>query len=315
MRHQYRIDPLLRSDFTNAPKAISYFEKVCGTSKFILIDIGGYFAKIQQQVDNRFSNNFVGCVEDTENGVQKYEATGFLPKPVIHVARSPLKNPEDFLVGQSIVYSVEAILREQGDIIHGRTACVIGYGKIGRSIAGLLHARHVRTVVFDIDPIKQIDALSHGFSVSPSLAYALRNSGIIFCATGNLSLKKEDFALVGDGTYIATVTSSEDELELSPLNQGYQINHISEHVTRYRKKGHYFFVLNRGQAVNFIHGAAVGPFIYLVHAEILVAIGMLLGSNLSGGLHEVNPEVRKKIAEIWYHVFAPKEDTREDMRK
>jgi len=71
------------------------------------------------------------------------------------VARSPLKDPEDFLVGQSVVFSTEALMRGRGDILHGRPALVIGFGKLGSSIARLLHAKGVQVTVYDIDPIRR----------------------------------------------------------------------------------------------------------------------------------------------------------------
>lgn len=73
-----------------------------------------------------------------------------LPCPVISVARSPLKDPEDYLVGQSVVFSTEAVMRGRGDILHGRPSLVIGFGKLGSSIARLLQAKGVHVTVLDI---------------------------------------------------------------------------------------------------------------------------------------------------------------------
>jgi adenosylhomocysteinase len=84
---------------------------------------------------------------------------------VFSVARSPLKDPEDYLVGQSITFSAEALIRSRGDILHGRRAAVIGYGKLGRSIAAMLHAKHVGVTVYDSDPL----SLLAGVSTEPGL--------------------------------------------------------------------------------------------------------------------------------------------------
>jgi adenosylhomocysteinase len=306
IKHRFRIHKLSRDMFRDEEKAVSFFQESCQNSPFIILDIGGYASGIQKVLADRFAGRYLGAIEDTENGFRRYEAALHLPLPVIHVARSPLKNPEDYLVGQSIVYSVEALLREQGDIFHGRTACVVGYGKIGASIAALLHARHVRTVIFDRDPIKQIDAMSHGFSVAPTIDDAIKNAGLLFCATGQVSLKEREFLSLDNGAYIATVTSSDDELDLTSIKSGYEIHHTSEFITRYRRKGQYFYILNRGQAVNFIHGASVGPFIYLVHAEILASLGRLLQEQLAAGLHENSSAIRGRIARLWYNAFGPR---------
>ncbi len=52
----------------------------------------------------------------------------------------------------------------------------------------------------------------------------------------------------------------------------YARQQVQQHISRYTATGHYFYVLNGGNAVNFLHGACVGSFIYLVQAEILAAV-------------------------------------------
>lgn len=163
------------------------------------------------------SERFLGVIEDTENGVQKYESAGALPVPVISVARSPLKNPEDHLVGQSIVFSTEALLRQRGDIFPGRKAAVLGYGKLGRSIAQELRSKGVRTIGRDHDPVRLAEAFSHGYEVLQDRSRALAGADLVLCATGNVSLSGENYAQLRNGAYLATVTSSDDELDLRSL--------------------------------------------------------------------------------------------------
>ncbi|MCP9837441.1 hypothetical protein KBY84_08030 [Cyanobium sp. N.Huapi 1H5] len=304
LSHTYPVEVISRDVVSDPDKCLQLVIKYGQGHPIVLADIGGYFANCLNFLASNYPGPFLGVVEDTENGHQKYAAIN--PKcPVVSVARSPLKNPEDFLVGQSIVFSTEALLRERGDILHGRTACVIGYGKIGRSIANLLHARHVRTVVYDIDPVKCIDAMSHGFFVAPSLEEGLYGAGLVFCATGNHSLKEDHFRHLENGSYVATVTSSEDEIELEKVRKRYNVKHIHDFVTRYSNEVNHFYLLNRGQAVNFIHGAAVGPFIYLIQGEILASIGRLSGGKVANGIHENSCELRQAIANKWLSVFSP----------
>lgn len=103
--------------------------------------------------------NLVGIVEDTENGYQKYQSKIQTARdarrlcPIVSVARSSLKLPEDFLVGQAIVFSAESVLREQKQVLAGKQAMVIGYGKIGSSIATTLPAKGVRVAIAEADPI------------------------------------------------------------------------------------------------------------------------------------------------------------------
>ncbi|MDT9688809.1 adenosylhomocysteinase [Streptomyces sp. P9(2023)] len=180
---------------------------------------------------------------------------------------------------------------------------VIGFGKLGSSIARLLHAKGVRVTVYDIDPVRRTQALSQGFTVARDREGGLGEAGLVLCATGALSLRGEDFTRLRNGAYVATVTSSEDELELAGLPHVYERATVGEHVTRYVTTGHYFYLLNGGNAVNFLHGASVGPFIFLVQAEILAASAALARGELDPGMHEISPGDRATIAALWLDYF------------
>lgn len=296
-------DPLTRDLFADDDRALEYLESRAGGEDVVLLDVGGYFAPVLAALCDRFSGRILGVVEDTENGHRRYEDLDKLPCPVVSVARSPLKDPEDFLVGQSVVFSTEALMRGRGDIMHGRPALVIGFGKLGSSIARLLHAKGVQVTVFDIDPIRRAQALSQGFTVARNREDALHNSGLVLCATGSISLRSEDFSALRNGAYVATVTSSEDELDLAGLPEVYTRTRDGEHVTRYQTTGHYFYLLNGGNAVNFLHGASVGPFIFLVQAEILAGIHMLARGSLPNGMHEASAPDRRAVADTWLTYF------------
>ncbi|MEX2983733.1 adenosylhomocysteinase [Streptomyces sp. C36] len=296
-------DALSRETFADPDTAVTYLETRAAGEDVVLLDVGGYFAPALDMLCARFSGRVLGVVEDTENGHKRYAELGKLPCPVVSVARSPLKDPEDFLVGQSVVFSAEALLRGRGDILHGRPALVIGFGKLGSSIARLLHAKGVHVTVYDIDPVRRAQALSQGFGVARDRDQALAGAGLILCATGALSLRGEDFPLLRNGAYVATVTSSEDELELDGLPDGYSRTSSGENVTRYSTTGHYFYLLNDGNAVNFIHGASVGPFIFLVQAEILAGVRQLAREGLDPGMHEVPTEDRATIAGTWLNYY------------
>jgi adenosylhomocysteinase len=303
VEHTVPVDTLSRDLFADPDAALDYLESRAAGEDLVLLDVGGYFAPSLAEVHARFSGRLLGVVEDTENGHRRYQDLDKLPCPVISVARSPLKDPEDFLVGQSVVFSTEAVMRGRGDILHGRPALVIGFGKLGSSIARLLHAKGVQVTVFDIDPVRRTQALAQGFTVARDRESALTGAGLVLCATGAVSLRGEDFPHLRNGAYVATVTSSEDELELAGLPEVYTRAMAGEHVTRYQTTGHYFYLANGGNAVNFLHGASVGPFIFLVQAEILASIRMLTRGDRAPGIHEVPAADRAAIAATWLSYF------------
>lgn len=63
------------------------------------------------------------------------------------------------------------------------------------------------------------------------------------------------------------------------------------------------YVLAGGNAVNFLHGASVGAFIFLVQAEILAALARLSGGDIEPGYHEMPDADRRLIASIWLAHF------------
>jgi adenosylhomocysteinase len=296
-------DALDRRRLAQGDPLTGYLESRAAGQDLVLLDVGGYFAPALEEACARFTGRILGVVEDTENGLRRYLEYGKLPCPVFSVARSPLKDPEDYLVGQSVVFSAEALLRGRGDILHGRQACVIGFGKIGSSVARLLHAKNVQVIVYDTDAVRVTQALAQGFRTAASTAAALAGAGVVVCATGNLALRADDFARLANGAYLASVTSADDEVELAGLDGLYERTPAGDHITRYATTGHYFYVLNDGNAVNFLHGASVGTFIYLVQAEILAATAALAGGDPDPGLHECDDETRKFIAATWLQVF------------
>lgn len=295
-------DVLDRHRLSQPDHAVAYLESRAAGRDLVILDVGGYFAPALETVCESFSGRVLGVVEDTENGLRRYLSLPKLPCPVFSVARSPLKDPEDFLVGQSVVFSAEALIRARGDIMQGRPACVIGFGKVGSSIARMLHAKNVPVTVYDTDPVRMAQALAQGFRTAGRVG-ALAGAGIVVCATGNLALTADDFPAVPNGSYIASVTSADDELDLTGLASLYEQHPAGQHVTRYSTTGHYFYVLNSGNAVNFLHGACVGPFIYLVQAEILAALSLLAAGDREPGLHECPGTIRQSIAATWLKVF------------
>ncbi|KEA63634.1 Adenosylhomocysteinase [Marinobacterium lacunae] len=270
--------------------------------ELILIDVGGYFVEALPGLMERLRVPLRGIVEVTENGHQRYAALKSLPVPVISIARSPLKGPEDYLTGQSIVYSSEALMRQCHHIPNGGHAVVFGYGKIGSSIAKALHSKNINTKVVEIDPIRAIDARSRGFDLLTK-EEALQTSDIIYCATGNRSLCSSDFSLVKNGAFIFSVTSFDDEMELPRANGSFQIHPVTEHIQRYERLGQYYYLANRGNAINFIHNAEVGPYIFLVQGECIEAMNYMSRNSLEPGLHELPTELRRSLAQSWLNHF------------
>lgn len=300
--------PLSREWAANPTAVVETFSSFgISGQDLILVDIGGYFATSVNDIAAQYPGRVLGVMEGTENGLQKYEESDErlekLRIPVLTVARSPLKLPEDYLVGSSVVFSVEAVLREIGQILQTRTACVVGYGKVGRAVAAVLRGRGINTVVHDTDPVAMAEAAAQGYQCYRQLSNALRHASLVIGATGQRSLDKFGFAALRTGAVVATVTSSDDELDLDALEK-YESSQVSDNVTRYDEGGaKYFWLINNGNAANFLHGAVIGPAIQLIEGEKIAAISKLTHSPIPPGIAEVSRSVRAKVAEAWNEHF------------
>ena len=275
--------------------------------RVVIVDIGGYFAESIDDIVARFPGDICGVMEGTENGVQKYEAVPGLTTPLMTVARSPLKLPEDYLVGSSVVFSVEAVLREVAQILQTRAACVIGYGRVGSGVASVLRGRGIATVVHDRDPVAMAEAAARGYQVYRRLDDALRVSSLVICATGNVALDKFGFASLRSGSVVASVTSADDEIDQDSLGT-YDRSRVSDNLERYDEPdGRYFWLVNGGNAANFLHGAVIGPAIQLIEGEKLAAIRALAVGQLTPvegrRYHELTRDQRSIVAEVWNDHF------------
>lgn len=279
-----------------------------GHFRFAIIDTGGYFSHVLTSISDISRFNLAGVVEDTENGHQKYEAlleTGAMsefPCPIVSVARSTLKDPEDFLVGQAIVFSADALLRERGDIPNRRRAVVLGYGKIGSSIAQSLRGKCQSIEVLDTNPIRQALALAHGFR-SANRTNPTGAADIVFCATGNKSINENAIRSMTPGGYIFTATSGDDEIaDYSKIIQD-SIESGHHRIADCAVPGGVVHLVNHGNSANFMYGGVVGPFIKLVQAELVFGLSQMEPFARSS-VKNVTDYSKSFIAEAWLENYA-----------
>jgi adenosylhomocysteinase len=193
-------------------------------------------------------------------------------------------------------------MREVGKLIQYLNCSVFGYGKIGSSIAYHLMLRGVKPNVFDTDPIRRLKAFNQLCAV-PDRKTILQNSDVIFCATGNHTLNINDFRELKPGCFVFSVTSSDDEMNLTFLDGEYGAEEVAEHITKYSSFNNFFYLVNKGKAVNFIHNAVLGDFIHLVRGEMVYALKPLLSANPQPGMHELTTDQRRDVAAVWSRAF------------
>ncbi|MBM7416840.1 MULTISPECIES: NAD(P)-dependent oxidoreductase [Nocardiaceae] len=302
--------PVIKGDRTvtaNPQRAARLIREYCGERPVIIADVGGYFsgtvdALLAEGVD------VIGVLEGTENGLKSYEENVPASVPIVSVARSPLKNAEDHLVGAGVVFSIESVLRSMTQLLQGRRACVVGFGKIGAGVAHALRGRGVPTVVCERNAIRRAEASAYGYEVVGALPEVLARVDMIVSATGAGAITMPIVYGLRSGTILATVTSADSELQFENIDESYSSSEIVDGLDEYRPigpDGNSFFLVNKGDPANFLHGAVEGPALELINAEKIAAVAMLSKRQLPhlGNIQEIGNTTREKIASLWSEWF------------
>lgn len=273
----------------------------------IIVEVGGYFSSIISDIQSEMNGNLIGIVEDTEAGHRNYERiNNQLPCPVLSVARSRLKDPENFLVGASCLKAANSLLNSLNFKLGIKNTLVLGYGKIGQGVCQLLKDQQMHVVTYDIDPSKRLLAFSRSFKI-PDKQHALSNVDAIFGACGAESINKEDLSFIKNGCILFSCSSKQVEFDLSSIKENYTKTKVHEHLDKYENSDNYFYVAGDGQPINFANGRVlVGPLISIVYGEILSAISEILAFNYDNTLQEISVDKKFILADIWINTFCNK---------
>lgn len=274
-------------------------------SPLVVQEVGGYLA--EYTANYLAYPHFRGIVEDTNNGHWRYERYGPHSCPVISMAQSPLKDIEDTLIGDAVVYSVERILREEfSSVLEGARCVVIGYGKIGTSTSIALRGRETVVSIYDINPAKNMRARVEGFFPKP-LHEALAEAELVIGCTGQTSIRAVDMSFIRDGAVLASASSKNVEFALRDFQSECQsFEEISPNISRYvRKNGTHFYVLYQGTPVNFRDRSILGTILDMIYCELFICMREVVAGHVTAGLHHSPPPIQNEVAKAWLAQHAP----------
>lgn len=292
---------------------VNIISELVGNKSFGIIDIGGYFAPKLKEIQDTFKDQFVKVIEDTENGYQKYESeieNFSLKVPLLSVARSPLKLEEDYLVGHEIVIKSELFLADYGTTLLGKKALVIGFGKIGRSIAENLRNRGVIVSVFDHRSIRQAEALSHGFGFKKDLMQQIMDIDMLYIANGEKSvdLKELQQLELNHSLYSFSVTSAEDTFgSYSLLGELPVHGHDVPYKILRTNNNQNIILANSGNAINFTYTiSTLSENVQLTQAEM--AAMLIKDFTIESAIQEMDESSREIIAQDWLKSVSQKRE-------
>jgi adenosylhomocysteinase len=272
------------------------------STPIIVQEVGGYLAGYTDKLASY--PHFKGIVEDTNTGHWHYENAGEHKIPVVSMAQSPIKDIEDTVIGDSVVYSTERIFREEFHaVIQGVRSGVIGYGKIGTSTSIALKGRESPVSIYDIDPCKCIRARFEGLRISP-LAQLLSESELIIGCTGKTSVREEDIPHIRDHAILVSGSAKNEEFDLDAFDKVCSREELSGVVWRYKQPdGRCFYVLNQGTPVNFRDRSILGYILDMIYSELFLCMELIANGNLSKGLQHSPAIIHTEVAKTWLEIY------------
>ena len=202
-----------------------------------------------------------GLSEETTTGVHRlYEMhkKGTLKIPAINVNDSVTKSKFDNLYGcrESLA---DGLKRALGVMIAGKTACVCGYGDVGKGSAHSLRGFGARVIITEIDPINALQAAMEGFEVT-TIEDTLGEADIYVTTTGNCDvLTLEHILKMKDQAIVCNIGHFDNEIQVDRLNNAKGVTrfNIKPQVDRYDlPAGNSIYLLAEGRLVNL--GCAEG---------------------------------------------------------
>jgi len=274
-------------------------------------EVGGYVADWTAELAKL--PNFVGCVEDTANGLWRYQAADKLKPlsvPVISMADTPLKHVEDAMIGDSCVYSLEKVLRSQmSSSLQGVRCGVVGWGHIGKSAAAAFAGRHALVGIYDINPIVNMLGYAQGYDPIP-LARMLSEFDIVMGCSGRRSIRVADLNDLKNGIILCSASSKDIEFDLVGFSSLCDVEDITGNghcaIQKYtvRKTGKFFYILDHGTPIDFLDLSLQGAILDCTCSELFVCIRELATNKHPPGIIGLTDDLQDVVAKKWLQLHA-----------
>lgn len=270
----------------------------------IIHEVGGYCSELAHS-NREFAATCQGVVEETKQGLWRYENVKELLVPVVQFADARLKACESEFVGRAVVRSLDEDLATLGKSIETIDIGVIGFGDIGSGVARSLRRRGCHVWCYDIKPARMMDAVSQGFRCA-DLARLLARCGAIVGATGVGCIAGEDLQNLREGVLLASASSRDLEFPMTLIQQtGREPLSLSPYIKEYLfGPGKRIRVSSDGFPVNFRAFSLPPSFGDLMFCQVIAGLFGLVKGDYSTGLHRLPESDQELIARIWWESYA-----------
>ncbi len=283
------------------------------TYPVIIQEVGGYFSEWTHELVKY--PHFMGCVEDTKNGLWRYEAAAQqtpLAIPVLSMADTLLKRVEDWLIGDACVYSLEKVMRTQmASMLQGLRVGVVGWGNIGKAVAAAFQGRHAIVSIYDINPIVCMMAYGRGYAPMP-LAQLLAAADVVMGCSARRSIRAADVDDLKDGIVLCSASSKNIEFDLTGFSEICEIEDVTPSGTNLcpiekytvKKTGKTFYVLDHGTPIDFLDMPLQGAILDCTCSQLFVCLRELAARQLEPGIIGLTTDLQVEVAKKWLNVHS-----------
>ena len=282
-----------------------HIESVLNSKPKITMDDGADLVSMIHTKRRDLLPGILGGTEETTTGVIRLESLaseGALAYPIIAVNNADTKHLFDnrYGTGQS---TLDGIIRATNLLVAGLKFVVCGYGWCGRGVALRARGLGANVVVIEVEPVKALEAVMDGFSVS-TLSEAVKSADVIVTLTGNKHvLRKEHFTAMKDGVILANSGHFNVEIDIPALRAlSGEPRRLREYVESFTlSDGRRIHLLGEGRLINLAaaegHPAMVMDMSFANQA-LSVEHLVKKASSLAKGVYSVPPEIDREIARL-----------------
>ena len=280
----------------------------------IVVDDMAELIRLAHTSEKAALDHLTGATEQTTSGVvalRAMDAAAALRVPCIAANDAKCKHLFDnrYGSGQSVL---GALMDTTNLLVAGTVFLVVGYGFVGRGVAGAARGLGARVVVAEVDPVAALEAYHDGFDVA-TVAQGCERADWIVTATGcRHALPFDAIARCRDGAVLANAGGPPDEIDVDALvaagGPGDEVRpKVFEHTAG---EGRRVFLVGGGRCVNL----AVGEGHPIEIMDLTFAVQGLATRHLAlhapemaPGLHALPPAIddeiaREKLADLGLHV-------------
>lgn len=241
-----------------------------------------------------------GVTEQTTTGTQRLlamERASALPFAALTANSARCKHLFDnrYGTGQTTLQAIAALTNRQ---LPGSVIAIIGYGWVGRGIAGYAKALGARVAVVEIDPVRALEAHIDGHEVGPASLLLPRAAFVITATGGVRAIGEAHFGYLAPGTVLANAGHHDLEIDVPALERRASSSTSLRHrLTSYELDGKQVTLLSRGALVNIAGG--MGHPVEIMDLSFAVqALGChyLATSDLPHGVHVLPRHLDDSIA-------------------